>query len=49
MQVLDERGLEEVQAHGSLNYDSSGAKLTVMMIFAGNNLSIKHAAPKSDG
>ena len=49
MQVLDDRGLEEVQAHGSLDYDSSGAKPTVMMFFAGKDLSIKHAAPKEDG
>ena len=49
MQVVDERGLEEGQALGSLVCDSSGAEATIVKMFAGNNLSIMHAAPKEDG
>ena len=44
--LLDERGLEEVQAHGSLVCDSFGAELTVMRIFGRMYLSSMHAAPE---
>ena len=47
--LFDERGLEEGQALGPLVCDSSGAEATIVKMFAGNNLSIKHAAPKEDG
>ena len=43
---FDDRGLEEVQALGSLDCDSFGAEPIIVKIFAGNDLSIKHAAPK---
>ena len=47
--LLDERGLEEVQAHGSLVCDSFGAELTIVRIFDRMYLSSMHAAPKEDG
>ena len=37
--LFGERGLGEGQAHGSLVCDLFGAELTVMMFFAGNDLS----------
>ena len=46
---IEERGLEEDEAHGSLACDSAGAEATIEKMFAGNDLSRKHAAPKSDG
>ena len=46
--TLDERDLEEVQAHGSLDSDSAGAWPKVTMLFVRNDLSIKHAAPQED-
>ena len=48
-QVFDARGLGEVQALRSLDCDSFGAELTVMMMFAGMHLSSMHAAPEEDG
>ena len=45
MQVFDERDLEEVQAHGSLDSDSFDAELTVMMIFGRKYLSICRRHP----
>ena len=49
--IFDERRSRrsEGQAHGSLESDSAGAEPTIMMLFAGNDLSIKDAAPKEDG
>ena len=44
-----QRVLGEGQALGSLVCDSSGAEATIEKMFAGNDLSRKHAAPKSDG
>ena len=44
-----ERVLEEGQAVGPLVCDSAGAEATIEKMFAGNDLSRKHAAPKSDG
>ena len=47
--VVDERGLEEGQALGSLECDSAGAEPIIVIMFVGNYLSSKHAAPKWDG
>ena len=47
--IFEERGLGQVQAHGSLQCDSSGAEPTIVMLFGRNDLSIKDAAPKEDG
>ena len=44
-----ERVLEEGQAVGPLVCGSAGAEATIVMMFVGNDLSRKHAAPKSDG
>ena len=44
--LFDERVLGEGQAVCSLECDSAGAEPIFVKIFAGNNLSIKHAAPK---
>ena len=49
MQVVDDRDLEEVQAHGSLDSDSAGAWPNVMMLFVRKYLSSMHAAPEEDG
>ena len=46
---FEERELGEDEAHGSLACDSAGAEATIEKMFAGNDLSRKHAAPKSDG
>ena len=46
---FEERGLGEDEAHGSLVCDSAGEEATIVKMFAGNSLSIKHAAPKEDG
>ena len=46
---FDERGLGQVQAHGSLACDSSSAEATIAMILGRKNLSSMHAAPKEDG
>ena len=47
--MFEERGLGEDEAVGPLVYDSAGAEVTIVIMFAGNDLSRKHAAPKSDG
>ena len=46
---FEERGLGEDEALDSLVCDSAGAEATIEKMFAGNDLSRKHAAPKSDG
>ena len=46
---FEERGLGEDEALDSLVCDSAGAEATIEKMFAGNDLSRKHAEPKSDG
>ena len=43
---IEERGLGQGQAHGSLDSDSAGEEATIVMMFGGMNLSSMHAAPK---
>ena len=46
---IEERGLEQGQAHGTLESDSASEEATITMVVVAINLSIKHAAPKQDG
>ena len=46
---LEERGLGQGQAHGTLVSDSASEEATITRIVVAINLSIKHAAPKQDG
>ena len=46
---LEERGLGQGQAHGTLESDSAGEEATIVSGVVAINLSRKHAAPKEDG
>ena len=46
---LEERGLGQGQAHGSLDNDSAGEEATITRIVVAINLSRMQGAPKEDG
>ena len=46
---IEERGLGQVQAHGSLDNDSAGEEATITRIVVAINLSRMQGAPKEDG